>query len=154
MRPRPLTATLLLALLAGTALAGCGGLGEDFDPGLKPGAEGITAVIQSYARGIAHGDPNQACGLLSTTAQDELLQRTGVNGSCLDAARTISDALSEDAKAALADVQVEDIRGGSTTSATATMSGVGAQEAAAALGGATISLVVEELRWGIDSVQP
>ena len=156
MRPRPLTALLPLALLTGAALTGCGGLGEDFDPGLKPGAEGITAVIEITAKAIADGDGSRACSLMARTAQEEVIQRSGVTGNCPTAVTEISEQLSDDARASLADVQVTNISGEETTnaSATATMGGSGAEEATAALGGTAFTMLVAESRWGIDSIQP
>jgi len=156
VRPRPLTALLPLALLAGTALAGCGGPGEDFDPGHQPGAEGISAVIRVNARALADGDGPRACSLMSRAAQEEVMQRSGVTGNCLDAIKAISEPLSDEARTALADVEVEGISGETTTSATATaaLSGTGAEEATTALGGTAFTMSVEDARWGIDSVQP
>jgi hypothetical protein len=155
VRMRPRTALLSLGLLAGAALTGCGGPGEDFDPGLKPGAEGITAVIEITARAIADGDGPRACSLMARTAQEEVMQRSGVTSNCLDAIKAISEPLSDEARTALADVQVTDIDGEETTSAsaTATVPGAGAEEATAALGGTAFTLSVAEARWGIDSIQ-
>ncbi|WP_336031651.1 hypothetical protein [Geodermatophilus sp. FMUSA9-8] len=155
MRPRPLTALLPLALLAGTALAGCGGPGEDFDPGHQPGAEGITAVIRVYGKAIGEGDGPRACSLMSRAAQEQVMERSGVPGNCLDAVSAIAEPLSDDARTSLADVQVTDIDGEETTSAsaTATASGAGAEEATAALGGTVFTMSVAEARWGIDSIQ-
>jgi hypothetical protein len=155
VRMRPPTALLSLGLLAGAALTGCGGPGEDFDPGLKPGAEGITAVIEITARAIADGDGPRACSLMARTAQEEVVQRSGVTSNCLDAIKAISEPLSDEARTALADVQVTDIDGEETTSAsaTATASGAGAEEATAALGGTAFTMSVAEARWGIDSIQ-
>ena len=120
MRLRPLPALLPLVLLSGAALTGCGGLGEDFDPGLEPGAEGITAVIEITAGAIADGDGPRACSLMARTAQEEVMQRSGVTSNCLDAITAISEPLSDEARTALADVQVTDIDGEETTSASAT----------------------------------
>ncbi|MGY2067059.1 hypothetical protein [Blastococcus sp. SYSU DS0619] len=156
MRPRSLPALLPLALLSGAVLTGCGGLGEDFDPGLEPGAEGITAVIEITAKAIADGDGSRACSLMARTAQEEVMQRSGVTSNCLDAIKAISEPLSDEARSALADVQVTDIEGEETTSAyaTATASGAAAEEATAALGGTAFTMSVAEARWGIDSIQP
>jgi hypothetical protein len=156
VRLRPLTALVPIALLAGTALAGCGGPGEDFDPGARPGAEGITAVIEIYAKAIANGDGPRACSLVSKAVQDEVIGRSGVTGNCLEAVKAISEPLSEEAKNALADAQVTDISGEATTNATATLvlDGIGAGEATTALGGSSFSMSVEEARWGIASIQP
>jgi hypothetical protein len=155
MRLQPFPALPLLAVLAGVALTGCGAH-DDFEPGLKPGAEGITAVIHAYATAIAHGDGARACSLMSRTAQEKLIQRTGVPGSCLAGVAAISDALSDGASTALDDVQVTDISGEKTTnaSATATISGAGADEATRALGGRRFTMTVADARWGVESTQP
>jgi hypothetical protein len=155
VRVRPLTALLSLALLTGAALTGCGGLGEDFDPGLKPGAEGITAVIQTFARAVAEGDGPRACSLMARSAQQEVIQRSGVTGNCLTAVTEISEQLSDDARASLADVAVSGITGEETTSAfaTATASGAAADDATGALGGTAFTMSVADARWGIESIQ-
>jgi hypothetical protein len=146
---------LPLAIVTSLMLTGCGA-DEDFDPGLKPGAEGITAVIQIYSEAIAEGNGPRACSLMSRAAQDALIQRSGVTGNCLAAVTAISERLSEDAIAALEDVNLSDFSGEETTSAsaTATTAGPGADEATAALGGTDFTMSVEEERWGIASVQP
>jgi hypothetical protein len=156
LRLRRLAAFLPLALLASSvAVTGCRA-DEDLEPGLEPGAEGIKAVIQTYAKAVADGDGPRACSLMSRTAQEALIQRTGVAGSCLTAVEAIAEPLSEDAKTALADLEVTDINGAETTaaSATATVDAPGADEAASALGGTVFTLSVADARWGIDSVRP
>jgi hypothetical protein len=148
---RPAMPAITLVLL----LAGCAGEDPYFEPGLKPGAEGITAVIEAYAAGLAAGDGPLACSMMSAAAQQALVDRSG-SGSCLAAVTAVSEALPGDAATALRDLEVGDISGAETTSASAsvTVSGPGADAARTALGGTSFLMTVADARWGVDAVRP
>lgn len=141
--------------LAALGVAGCGG-DDDFEPGLKPGAEGIIAVIETYAAGLADGDGPRACSLMSKPAQQALIDRSGGDGNCLAAITATAEELPDDAITALRELEVGDITGAETTSASAsvTLTGPGADAAREALGGVTFQMSVTDARWGIESVQP
>ena len=143
-----------LVLAAALGAAGCGA-DDDAEPGLKPGAEGITAVIEAYAAGLADGDCPRACSLMSAAAQQALIDRSGSGGICLTAVTATAEELPDDAVTALCQLEVATITGAGTTSASAsvTLTGPGADAARAALGGATFQMSVTDARWGIGSVQ-
>lgn len=153
-RPAPLA--LVLAVISALAASGCVTEDLTFEPGLKPGAEGVTAVIEVYAAGIATGDGPLACSLTSAAAQQALIDRSGSDGNCLAAVAAIAERLPDDAAVALRELKVGDITGAETTSASAsiTLTGPGADAARAVLGGVTFQMSVTDARWGIDSVQP
>jgi hypothetical protein len=155
---RPAVPALVLAvpLVLTFAAAGCATEDPTFEPGLKPGAEGITAVIEVYAAGFAAGDGPLACSMMSAAAQRAVVDRSGSGGNCLAAVTAISEALPGDAAAALRDLEVGDISGAETTSASASVavSGPGADAARTALGGTSFRMTVTDARWGIDAVEP
>jgi hypothetical protein len=151
---RPAAPALVLAFAL--PLVGCATEDPTFEPGLKPGAEGITAVIEVYAVGLAAGDGSLTCSMMSAAAQQALVARSGGGGNCLAAVTALSEALPPDAAAALRDLEVGDIRGAETKSASASvaLSGPAADAARTALGGTSFRMTVTDARWGIDAVEP
>lgn len=112
-------------------------------------------MIETYAAALADGDGPRACSLMSATAQQALIDRSDSSGNCLTAVTATAEELPDDAVTALHQLAVGDITGAETTSASAsvTLNGPGADEARAALGGATFQMSVTDARWGIESVQ-
>ncbi|GEA79755.1 MULTISPECIES: hypothetical protein [Cellulomonas] len=85
----------------------CGGCadGEPLDPGLEPGEKGARLTVEAFLGGLAGGEPERVCSLLTVEAQRSLEVATAAS-SCLTGVERLGE-LDEEIEGSVGEVVLD-----------------------------------------------